>query len=205
MIERCTTPYRVQQFLNGLPYNSEPQGATLRCFRGVMEQGSAHCLEAALSAGAILEQHGYPPLYLDLASQDGLDHVLFLYRQDGCWGTVARSRDPGLHGRKPVFRTLRALVNSYFEPYIDFEGRIVGYAKGDLRDLGGYDWRFSRKNVWKVERYFIDLPHTDFPSSDRRYAYWFERYQAYKRRYPGRKPLYYPNRRLWTAGYPKGV
>jgi len=204
VIRDFRTPFQVQQFLNALPYNTEPGGATLRTFRGVVASGTAHCLEAALSAATILEQHGFPPLFLDLESQDGLDHVVFLYRQGGRWGTVGRSRDPGLHGRKPLFRSLRELVNSYFDTYIDYEGRIVGYGRGDLRDLGGYDWRLSTRNVWKVERYLIDLSHTRFHGSDRRYTYWFERYKAYRRRFPERKPLYYTNRRSWTSGYPKG-
>lgn len=29
-------------------------------------------------------------------------------------------------------------------------------------------------------------------------------YKAYRKRFPERKPLYYPNRRTWTSGYPKG-
>ncbi|MEZ6189299.1 MAG: hypothetical protein R3F62_30390 [Planctomycetota bacterium] len=204
MIARCTTPYRVQQWLHALPYNAEPEGATLRTFRGVVASGTAHCLEAALSAAAILEQHGYPPLLLDLASQDGLDHVLFLYQADGRWGTVARSRDPGLHGRRPVFRSLRALVDSYFDPYIDGHGRIVGYGVADLRDLDPYPWRLSPKNAWQVERFLIALPHTDFHGADARYRRWLTRYLAYKRRYPARRPTYYTDRRTWTPGYPKG-
>ena len=66
-----------------------------------------------LAAATILEHHGYPPLLMDLESKDQLDHVLFLFRRRGRFGAVARSRDPGLHGRKPVFRSVRALVTSY--------------------------------------------------------------------------------------------
>jgi len=203
VICRNKTPSQVQQFLNGLPYNHERVRETLRTFRQVVRHGSAHCLEAALSAAVILEQHGYPALLLDLASQDHLDHVLFLYRRDGKWGTVARSRDPGLHGRRPVFRTIRELVDSYAEPYIDFAGRIIGFGVYDLADLGTYDWRLSERNVWRVERVLIDMPHRPFRMSNRRYRFWYERYAAYKKRYPNRKPLYYPNRRCWTRGYPK--
>jgi hypothetical protein len=203
VICRNKTPYQVQQFLNRLPYNHERGRETLRTFRQVVRHGSAHCLEAALSAAAILEQHGYPALLLDLASQDHLDHVLFLYRKDGKWGTVARSRDPGLHGRRPVFGTIRELVDSYAEAYIDFSGRIIGFGVYDLADLGTYDWRLSRRNVWRVERALIEMPHRPFRMSTRRYRFWFERYVAYKKRYPDRKPLYYPNRRRWTRGYPK--
>jgi hypothetical protein len=50
----------VQQWLNHLPYNAEQDGETLRGFRGVVRTGTAHCLEAALSAATILEQHRYP-------------------------------------------------------------------------------------------------------------------------------------------------
>jgi hypothetical protein len=169
----------------------------------VVRRGSAHCLEAALSAAVILEQHGYPALLLDLASQDGLDHVLFLFQKRGRWGTVARSRDPGLHGRKPVFGRLRDLVDSYVDPYVDFSGRIIGFGVSDLTDLGGYDWRLSERNVWRVERFLNDMPHRPFRTLNQRYRTWYERYVAYKKRYPDRKPLYYPNRRCWTPGYPK--
>jgi len=203
IIRRHRTPYQVQQFLNALPYNQEKGKETLRTFRGVVRHGSAHCLEAALSAAVILEQHGYPAMLLDLASQDGLDHVLFLYRKNGKWGTVARSRDPGLHGRKPVFDRLRDLVDSYADPYVDHSGRIIGFGVCDLTDLGGYDWRLSERNVRRVERFLIDMPHQPFRVSHQRYRYWYERYVAYKKRYPDRKPLYYPDRRTWTSGYPK--
>ena len=138
LIARLRTPLAVQRYLNRLPYNNEPGGrATLRSFRGVVEHGCAHCLEAALFATVVLEQHGYPPLVLSFESIDELDHVIFVYRQRGRWGSVARSRDPGLHGRKPVFATPRALALSYFDPYIDFTGRVTGYAVVDLgREMG---------------------------------------------------------------------
>ena len=95
-------------------------------------------------------------------------------------------------------------MNSYFDPYIDLTGRIVKYGMGNLEDLGSYDWRLSERNVWKVERYFIDLPHRAFHGADRRYRFWHERYVAYRRRSSQRKPLYYTDKRTWTPGYPKG-
>src|SRR5213594_4450650 len=159
IVRRLTTPLAVQRWLNELPYNMEKHGETLRSFRGVVRTGTAHCLEAALTAATILEQHGYPPLVLSFESIDLLDHVIFVYRTSTGWGSVARSRDPGLHGRKPVFRSPRALAMSYFDPYIDFTGRISGYAVFDLRRLGSYDWRLSRRNIWAVERALLRYPH----------------------------------------------
>jgi hypothetical protein len=201
LIRRLRTPDRVQRFLNQLPYNTEPApaGATLRSFRGVMEHRTVHCLEAALAAAVIMEQHGYPPLVLSFESIDELDHVIFTYRRGGRWGSVARSRDPGLHGRRPVFKTPRALALSYFDPYVDFTGRVTGYAVVDLRVLGDYDWRLSARNVWKVERVLLEWPHRAIRSSDRRVDRLRARYFKFRREHPGQKPANYRGSTTWTA------
>jgi hypothetical protein len=200
VIARLRTPLAVQRFLNDLPYNMEPPPgrATLRSFRGVVRHGTAHCLEAALAAAVILEQHGYPPLVLSFESIDELDHVIFVYQQRGRWGSVARSRDPGLHGRRPVFATPRALALSYVDPYVDFTGRITGYAVVDLRMLGAYDWRLSDRNVWKVERMLLEYPHRPISSSDARIDRLRARYVEHMHRTGNRKPVYYGGRDRWT-------
>src|SRR6478672_8453891 len=145
LIETLDTPARVQRFLTEMLYNREPDGGTMRSFRQGLRKHEAHCLEAAIVAAVILEQHGYPPLLLDLESRDLLDHVIFVYQKDGLWGSIARSRDVGLHGRRPLFRSLRDLTWSYFDPYVDFSGRITGYGLGNLYALGNYDWRFASR------------------------------------------------------------
>ena len=200
LIDRLRTPAAVQRFLNALPYNTEPPPgrATLRSFRGVVRHHTAHCLEAALAAAVILEAHGYPPLVLSFESIDNLDHVLFVYRRNGQWGSIGRSRDPGLHGRKPVFRTPRDLALSYVDPYIDYTGRITGYAVVDLRILGAYEWRVSEQNVWKVERVLLEYPHAPIRSSDERIRRLRKRYKAFKKAFPDRKPLYYSGMQKWS-------
>lgn len=197
IIQRCRTPRQVQQFLHALPYNWEKKGETLRTLRGVVRCGTAHCLEAALTAATILEQHGYPPLLLDLESKDNLDHVLFLFRQRGRWGTVAQSRDLGLHGRKPVFRTLRDLVMSYIDTYVDHTARVVGYGVLDLRTLKRCDWRLSSRNVWAVEQELIRMPHRKVKTSDRRYRLILRRFLAFKKKYPDRPVDFYPKQDEW--------
>jgi hypothetical protein len=197
VVARLRTPAAVQHWLNELPYNTEAGGGTLRSFRGVVRLGTAHCLEAALSAAVILEQHRYPPIVLSFESIDLLDHVIFVYRGRGGWGSVARSRDPGLHGRKPVFATPRALALSYFEGYIDFTGRIKAYGVADLRTLDPYDWRLSTKNVWKVEQFLIDWPHRPIASSDERAERMRRKYRAFRAAH-GYKPWkYYSGRETW--------
>lgn len=198
LIARLNTPAKVQRWLNALPYNTEKGGETQHSFRPVVRLGTAHCMEAALFAAVVLEQHGYPPLVMSLESQDWLDHVIFVYQHNGRWGSVARSRDPGLHGRKPMFRSPRALARSYMDAYVDYTGRMKGFGVANLADaMGSYDWRFTEKSVWKVEQMLIDLPHKKLKSSNARYRQLLRRYRAYRKAHNDRKPTYYRGRDKW--------
>jgi hypothetical protein len=200
LIRRLRSPLDVQRYLNRLPYNVEPHGrATLRSFSGVVNHGCAHCLEAVLFAAVVLEQHGFPPLALSFESIDALDHVVFAYSHRGRWGSVARSRDPGLHGRRPVFATARALASSYLDPYVDYTGRVKAFALVDLDEvMGGYNWRTAATNVWKVERVLLDYPHQPLRMSDSRFQRLKTRYRQYRAANGGRKPTYYQGREKWT-------
>ena len=199
LIQRLNSPLRVQRYFSSLPYNWEKNGGTVRSFREIVKRGEAQCLEAAVAAAVILEQHGYPPLLLDLESQDLLDHVIFVFKKNGCWGSIARSRDRGLHGRKPVYRSLRALALSYFDPFVDFTGRLKGYGVTSLYELGDYDWRFSPRKMAKIEHHLRAIPHKPIRSSDRRYEKLLARYHQYKKRYPDRSPIYYDSRPTWMT------
>lgn len=196
LIDRLRTPAAVQAWLNALPYNTEPGGETLRTFRGVVARGTAHCLEAALFAAVCLEQHGYAPLLMSLESIDRLDHVIFVYRGPRGWGSIARSRDPGLHGRRPVFATPRALALSYVDPYVDYTGRVRGYGLVHLAAMGRYDWRCATGNVWAVEQLLIDWPHHRIVTSNARYRQLKRRYVAFRKAH-GVKPIYYRGRERW--------
>jgi hypothetical protein len=195
IIRRFRTPLQVQNYLRSVPYNLH--GHTLRTFRKVVADHTANCIEAALSAATIMEQHGYPPILLDLESVDGLDHVLFLYRVKGRWGTISRSRDVGLHGRKPLFRTVRDLAFSYVDPYVDGSGRIKGYGVADLRELVSVDWRLSERNVWAVERGLIDMPHTKLKASNRRHQEMLRKFLQFKEENPDRPYTDYKNKESW--------
>ena len=198
LIARLNTPAKVQRWLNGLRYNTEKGGETLRGFRPVAKLQTAHCLEAALFAAVVLEQHGYPPLVMSLESQDWLDHVIFVYRHDSGWGSVARSRDPGLHGRKPRFRSPRALARSYYDGYVDHTGRLKGFGVANLADaLPGYDWRLGTRNLWQVEQMLIDWPHRKIASSTARYRVLLRKYKAYRKANNDRKPIYYRGQEKW--------
>jgi len=197
LIRRLRTPKQVQDWLRTLPYNWEKRGDTLRSFRQVVRRGTAHCLEAALTAAVILEQHGFPPLVVSFESHDGIDHVIFVFTRRGRWGSVARSRDAGLHGRKPVFRTIRDLVWSYYDPYVDWTGRLTGYQLVDLRSIGRYNWRFNPNNMWKVEHFLLDIPHRRLRSSNARYRRLRNTFLEFRERHPTAPAEYYDGKETW--------
>ena len=197
VIRRHRTPHEVQRLLSSLAYNWQREGPTLRSFREVLRKGSAQCLEAALFATVIMEQHGRPPLVLSLRSQDGLDHAVFIFKENGRWGSIGRSRDLGLHGRWPVFRTPRALAWSYYDPYIDLTARLTHYGIANLQDLGNYDWRLSSKNIWKVQRFLQDAPHQEMNAPEKRYERVLARYKKFKSENPTESPDYFVDRQTW--------
>lgn len=159
------TPRQVQKFLRTLGYNKKD---TVCSAEVVAQKKEAHCFEGAMLAAAILEHHGYPPLIVSMESQDDLDHVIFVFKHQGKWGSVGKSREEGLQGRAPVYRTLEQLVMSYYDPYVDNTGKILAYQLIHL-DETQTDWRFSRRNLWKTEAYLVDLKHTPLKPLKRRY------------------------------------
>lgn len=171
-----STPRQVQDLLQSLRYNEEKQGATIRSALLALKAREAHCLEGAFVAAALLEIHGFPPLILDLESIDGLDHVVFVFRQDGCWGAIGRSKQPGLEGRAPVFRSIRDLAWSYYDPYIDDSGRLSSYQLVNLDEARG-NWRTSSRNLWRIEDFLLSIPHRKMSSSETRYQRIFRKIQ----------------------------
>lgn len=187
LVERLASPEDVQAWLDGLAFNDAPR--TLRSFRGVVEHGTAHCLEGALAAAFLLERRGVPPLLLDLWSEDQVDHVVFLWRGPEGWGAVGKSAFAGLQGRRPVFRSVRQLAWSYVDPYVDETGRVVGYATFDLRKLGLIpSWALSSRNLWRIERALLANEVTPLRASDSRHERWLARYRAWKREHAGEEP-----------------
>ena len=105
----------------------------------------------------------------------------------------------GLHGRKPVFATPRALAASYLDTYVDLTGRIKAFALVDLRVMGTYDWRLADRNVWKVERMLLETKHQPLRMPEARFRDFRRRYRAFKEQYPDQKPLFYEGKDKWTS------
>src|SRR3954463_10374561 len=94
-------PYGIQRFLDDMPYHLED---TAWSPRKVLAEESSHCLEGAIFAAAALRANGYPPLLLDFEADHDTDHVIAIFRQDGCWGGTRQTKYTGGRSRQTLFR-----------------------------------------------------------------------------------------------------
>ena len=164
-LRRLNTPEKIQSYLDGLTYNLEKDGETLRSPRRVLRDRTAHCAEAAFLAAAAFRVNGKPPLILDLEAVRDDDHVLAVHRERGLWGAVALSKFAGLRFRAPVYRTLRELVMSYFEDYYNWDGErtLRRYSRRPV-SLARFDrigWMTSEEDLWPITEHLAEVAHAD--------------------------------------------
>ena len=149
-----TTPYKIQTFLDSIPYSPEDAN---RCPRRVLEDRQAHCLDGGLFAAAALRRLGYPPLIIDLLPEPGRDddHVLAIFMNHGHYGAIAKSNYVGLRYREPVFRSIRELVMSYFEAFFNTlkEKTLRFYTvRLDLSKLDVLQWETEDHGADEIEK-----------------------------------------------------
>jgi hypothetical protein len=156
------SPHGIQRALDAMPYHLASSAWSPR---RVLAEGTAHCLEGAVFAAAALRVLGFPPLLLDLEAVQDTDHVVAVYRVRGHWGAIAKSNFAGLRYREPVHRTLRELVVSYFEGYVNLRGERTLRAYSQPVNLARFDrshpgWMITDGDLWWVAEHLLDLPHT---------------------------------------------
>jgi hypothetical protein len=171
LLRSLSTPWKIQKYLDALPYNKELHGETCRSPRRTLRDQTAHCFEGALLAAAALRVNGYPPLILDLESVRDDDHVIAVFRVDGYWGAIAKSNYAGLRFREPVYRSLRELVMSYFEHYYNLKGEKTLRAYSRPVNLARFDaicWMTAEEDVWDIPEYLTTIRHIPLLSTHSR-------------------------------------
>lgn len=156
------TPHGVQRALDAMPYH---HASTAWSPRRVLRERTAHCLEGAVFAAAALRVLGFPPLLLDLEAVQDTDHVLAVYRVRGHWGAIAKSNFAGLRYREPVYRSVRELVMSYFEGYINLRGDRTLRAYSAPVNLARLDrahpgWMTADEDLWWIPEHLVGVRHT---------------------------------------------
>jgi hypothetical protein len=152
-------PYGIQKFLDEIPYHLEGSAWSPR---RVLAERTAHCLEGAIFAAAALRANGYPPLLLDLEAEHDTDHVIAIFREDGCWGAIAKSNFTGCRWREPVHRTLRELALTYLNGYFNLRReRSLRRFSGpvNLKRFDRQNWMTTDNPVWFIAYHLCDIKH----------------------------------------------
>jgi hypothetical protein len=154
-------PQRIQDFINAIPINFEPEGDTCLSAAEALRQNRAHCIEAGFIAALALWMHGQPPLLMDLKAKGDDDHVVALFRHRGCWGAISKSNHVWLRWRDPIYRSLRELALSYFHEYVSKRSKTLwSYSVAfDLRRFDPKIWVSGKENCFELAGTLDDARH----------------------------------------------
>lgn len=162
VLDALSTPAKIQQFLDNLPYDTEE---VYRSVRNTLRARKAHCVGGGMLAACCLERHGYGPARLfELRTIRDDDHVIAIYQRNGLWGSVAKSNYTGLRGRDPVYASLRELAMSYHESCFNSWGEKTLRGYTSPLELSVFDaaickkygfksgaWKFSMRDIVDLE------------------------------------------------------
>lgn len=162
LFKKLRSPDKIQDFLDSLPANLEKSGETSYSPRLVLTHHRAHCFEGALFAAAVLWYHGKRPLLLDLKTgRNDFDHVVALFKQNGYWGAISKTRHAVLRFRDPIYKTVRELALSYAHEYFLDNGKktLMSYSKPFSLKCFDTTWVTSKEPLWHIALALDDSPH----------------------------------------------
>ncbi len=169
IFKKLNTPAKIQDFINKIRINFEPNGETCRSPLLVLRREEAHCMEGAMLAAAAFWHNGERPVLVNLkTTPDDYGHVLAIFKRGGRWGAVTKTNHAVLRYRDSVFLSLRELAMSYFNEYFLDNGRKTLRAYSVPFDLTKYgdDWVTSRKNLSKILDALMESPHIKILGKD---------------------------------------
>jgi len=153
------SPSGIQRFLNETRYNPN----YLTCSpKKIIYSKTANCFEGALFAAAALRLLGHKPVIVDLMAENDDDHVIAIFKQNNCYGAVAKSNTTVLRFREPVYRTIRELVMSYFDFYFNTLGEksLRSYSiPVNLERFDKYNWMTTDEDLEFIGDYLFTIKH----------------------------------------------
>ncbi|HLA82309.1 MAG TPA: hypothetical protein VJP78_11935, partial [Thermoleophilia bacterium] len=165
VLRRLDTPFKIQAYLDSLRYPADDfNRSPLR----VMLDRKANCFDGALFAAFALWRLGHPPRIVDLFADNDDDHLLALFKMRGAWGAIAKSNYVGLRFREPVYRSLRELVMSYFEPFYNTLGdkSLRSYTRPiSLRQFDRLGWVTEQAALEVVAKHTEKVPRISLLTS----------------------------------------
>jgi len=158
-LKSLKSPSGIQRFLNETKYNPD----YITCSpKKIIYSKTANCFEGALFAAAALRLLGHKPVIVDLMAENDDDHVIAIFKQNNCYGAVAKSNTTVLRFREPVYRTIRELVMSYFDFYFNTLGEksLRSYSiPVNLERFDKYNWMTTDEDLEFIGDYLFTIKH----------------------------------------------
>lgn len=157
--KKLKSPIGIQQFLNETKYN--PDYVTCSP-KKIIYSKRANCFEGALFAASALRVLGHKPVIVDLMAENDDDHVIAIFKQNNCFGAIAKSNTTVLRFREPVYRTIRELVMSYFDFYFNTLGEksLRSYSiPVNLERFDKYNWMTTDEDLEFIGDYLFTIKH----------------------------------------------
>jgi hypothetical protein len=165
---KLKSPQDIQDFLNRIPFNFEDNPMSYFSPTRALRENRAHCFEGALIGAMFLEQLGHKPLLLDLKVEYGRDddHVVAIFKINGCWGALSKTSHAVLRYREPIYKSVRELALSYFHEYFLSNGHktLRSFSKPFDLSKTKIDWRTGEKDLNKLVQMLDRSPHTQILS-----------------------------------------
>ena len=163
IFKKLNNPWKIQEFLNKITINFEENGDTCLSPRQILENNKCHCVEGAIFAALALRVNGYDPLVIDMtASSDDFDHVIAVFKINNKWGAISKTNHAILRYREPVYNSIRELVMSYFNEYVNDDGKKTLRSFSNPVNLSRFDnfgWMTSDNEVWYIPEYLAEVKH----------------------------------------------
>ena len=164
IMQKLNTPAKVQDFLNGLKFNFEKKGETLKSPLFTFREKNAHCFEGALLGAYILSLHGFKPYLVHLkTTREDYDHLVVPFRIGGLWGALSKTNHAVLRYREPIYKNIRELALSYFHEYFLNNGQKTLRQYSALLNLNTFEknWIFLDGDLWGIDEALDKVKHYD--------------------------------------------
>ena len=162
LFRKLDTPAKVQDFLNGLKFNFEEKGETLKSPILTLRSRSAHCFEGALLGAYILSTHGFTPYLVHLQAAKGdYDHVIAPFKIGKYWGALSKTNHAVLRYREPIYKNIRELAMSYFHEYFLNNGEKTLRQYSALLNLNNFEknWITAEEDLWWPDKKLDKIKH----------------------------------------------
>ncbi|MFH1133102.1 MAG: hypothetical protein V1735_01295 [Nanoarchaeota archaeon] len=157
ILEKLKEPHDLQAYVDGLTYHIGPR----LCPVAVLRSNQGDCFEAAIFACAVMRQHKVPCFLVDLRAVQDEDHVLAVFKVNGRFGAIAKSKYLGLKYRNPVFFTVQELVMSYFEHFFNYRRELTLRAYSEPFHLSAFGdlWLLKKAQLNAIEKRLDTMKH----------------------------------------------